>query len=244
MADNPEMVKRASKLIRAGEISDMDQSDEGLRAGFKNNKAYKPHIPSDSGLTVGHGHDLGQSTPEEIDAFYGPSGVGSGAGSDYGPQGEIFTKDERDILKKFAGKRVIAKKKDIKAALKVTKTITLTYEEAVEVFERKLLPRKGIEPAREAFPGFDDLPPLQQAAIVDRVYMRGTGVSELEKSRGGEQMLVDLKAAVFERNTQKVYAAIQQMEQLHTKRATIKRARVRSEMALEGYLQTTRITHH
>ncbi len=254
-AANEEMIKRASLLIRAYEVAGGQQNEDAIKKAFNHtlpglNKRTpgQVHIPSNSGATLGFGHDIGQASKAEIDKFYGPTYVGSGGGAnDYGPQGEVLTKAERDTLKDLAEIGNIPKKKR-KQALKATEGIDLTYDEATKVFEKNLLMTKGVYAARENFPGFDNLPALQQAAIVDRVYMRGPGVSKAEKRLGGEKMLADLKQAVFEGNTKEVYIALKNMERLHKKSkkasSTQGRARARTALAYEGYLQTTQITHH
>lgn len=230
VGDEKDQKTRASRLIRAWEIAGGSQDDATMRQGFINNKAYKPHIPDNSGLTIGHGHDIGQtSSPSEIDDFYGPVGP-------YGPRKEVFTKEQRETLKQYVGKKAYTAAERT-AALKATESITMDYDTAVDVFERELLPKKGIKPAQDHFPGFDQLPSLQQAAIIDRVYMRGPGVSKAEKKLGGEKMLIELKEAVLQNNTRKVLAAIKQMERLHSKPGTKARAKARSELATEGFLQ-------
>jgi hypothetical protein len=235
MADKEVMAEAASKLIRSYEVAGGDDTDAGLRAGYATHAAH-PHIPDGgnpgrAGLTVGHGHDLGYSTPQEIDDVYGPVGPN-------GPRQEIFTREQRERLKAFAGKRAYTAAEK-KAALTATRDITMTYEQAVEVFEKELLVRKGVKPARDAYPGFDALPPLQQAAIVDRTYMRGNGPNPTE-GKLGAKLWTELKDAIMTRNTLRVHAVLKKMEALHKKSplssSTQGRARKRSDMAFKGYM--------
>lgn len=235
MADKEVMAEAASALIRSYEVAGGDTSDAGLRAGYATH-ALHPHIPDGghpgrAGLTIGHGHDLGYATKQEIDDVYGPVGPD-------GPRREILTREQRERLKQFAGKRVY-KKKEKAAALTATRDIMMTYEQAVDVFEKELLVRKGITPARNAYPGFDALPPLQQAAIVDRTYMRGSGPNPTE-GKLGAQLWTELKDAIMTRNTLRVHAVLKRMEALHADNAlpssTQGRARKRADMAFKGYM--------
>lgn len=235
MADKAVMAEAASKLIRSYEVAGGDSSDAGLRAGYATHAAH-PHIPDGghpgrAGLTVGHGHDLGYATQQEIDDVYGPVGPD-------GPRREIFTREQRERLKQFAGKRVYTSAEKT-AALTATRDITMSYEQAVEVFEKELLVRKGVTPARNAYPGFDALPPLQQAAIVDRTYMRGNGPNPTEGRRGA-QLWTELKDAIMTRNTLRVHAVLKRMEALHRNStlssSTQGRARARADMAFKGYM--------
>lgn len=234
MADKYIMLERASRLIRSYEVAGGDDSDAGLRKGFEH-YGRRPEIPDsgkpgNAGLTIGFGHDLGQSTKEEIDWFYGPTD------KDGNPQREILTKAQRERLKKYAGKKVF-KKGEKQAALKATRDIEMSYEDAAQVFEKHLLVKKALEPARKAYPGFDDLPWQQQAAILDRTYMRGSGPNKSEGKRGKE-LWMQLHAAIYKRDTEKVYATLKAMEALHKpsklKSSTAGRARTRADLAKEG----------
>ncbi len=233
------MTKRASKLIRAyevaGGVQDEATIEDRFGKGMKANGGRAPsevHFPSNSGATLGFGHDIGQASKEEIDAFYGPVGP-------VGPRLEILPKDQRETLKTFVGQPVVKGGKGT-AAFTATEGIKLSYKDATEVFEKHLLP-KYIDAARKAHPGFDDLPALQQAAIIDRTYMRGPGINPTE-GKAGATAWTQLHEAIFERSTVRVLAALRKMEGLHKKSplssSTQGRARARSDLALEGYMST------
>jgi hypothetical protein len=248
---NDEMIRKASKLIRAYEVAGGVQDEDAIKKAFsravRGNGGRAPadvSFPSKSGATLGFGHDIGQSSDQEIDAFYGPTTVGSGAGSDYGPQGEVLSAQDREVLKTFVGKPVVKAGKG-SAAFIATKDVHISYDQATEVFEKHLLP-KYVDATRKAFPGFDDLPVDQQAAIVDRVYMRGPGINKAEGKKGAIAW-TQLHDAIFKRDTYAVYAALKNMEGLHKKStkssSTQGRARANTALAYEGYLETTQMTH-
>ncbi len=254
MDDEPsELFKATSKRIRAWEIADGNSDPAAVEKAFyqtlpglSGRLRSELYTPSNSGVTLGMGHDLGQSTPKEIDDYYGPD---QNPRTMF-PKPAIFSESQRNVLKQFAGKKVVHFTKG-NAAFKATQSISLTYKEATQVFEEQLLVQKGISPARAAFPGFDNLPLLQQEAIVDRVYNRGPGVSKREIKLGGDKMLADLKSAVFNLQTKEVYLVLKRMEGLHKKSGKngkltnpYRRAQERTDLALEGYLQTTRIGSH
>lgn len=243
--DTPEETKkRASLLIRAGEVAGGVQDEAAIKKAFMQKvkanagrSAAEVHTPSNSGLTLGFGHDIGQSSEEEIDRIYG---------FNPDPRAEfqkpaILSDSERDVLKKYVGKHRVKLGKGT-AAFKVTSGIDVSYEEATEVFEKELLP-KYIDIAKTSFPGFEDLPAKQQAAIVNRVYMRGGAPNKREGKRGYKAW-VQLHTAIFKRDTKEVYLALKNMERLHKNSklssSTQGRARANTALAYEGYLETTR----
>ncbi len=243
--DTPEeTTKRASLLIRAGEVAGNVQDEDAIRKAFyrkskrvnAGRSAGEVHAPPRSGLTFGFGHDIGQASEAEIDRFYGPQAPLY----DYPPPSTL-TSEERAVLKRYVGKKVVKMGKG-SAAFKATQGVDMTYEEATEVFEKHLLP-KYIEAAKTAYPGFEDLPTKQQAAIVNRTYMRGSGPNKNEGKKGYTAW-VELHDAIFKRDTKAVYLALKNMERLHknSKKASSTQGRARSNTALayEGYLETTR----
>jgi hypothetical protein len=231
--------KRASRLIRAGEIAGMVQDEAVIETKFSEGvkanggrSAGQVHFPSNSGATLGFGHDIGQASTQEIDDFYGPVGPN-------GPRLELLPKAQRETLKTFVGQPRV-KGGQGSAAFIATDGIQLSYKDATEVFEKHLLP-KYIDAARKAHPGFDDLPYQQQAAIATRVYMRGPAVNKDEGAKGA-QAWVQLHEAIFQRNTLAVVAALKNYEAVHKNSpdpwSTQGRARANTALAYEGYMST------
>ncbi len=240
--DTPEEVKKAaSVLIRTGEVGDGVMDDAALRRAFYRSRpenadrtAGEVHTPSESGLTLGFGHDIGQSSAAEIDKFYGPNRNPR----DMFPTPAILSDSERAVLKSYVGQPVVKLGKG-DAAFIATTGIDITYEEATEVFEKHLLP-KYIGLAKAAYPGFDDLPVKQQAAIVNRTYMRGDHPNPNNKN--GRKAFADLRDAIFRRSTKEVYLALKNMERFHKKNGSPwKRAKINTALAKDGYLETTRM---
>lgn len=244
--DTPEETKkRASLLIRAGEVAGGVQDEAAIKKAFlqkvkanAGRSAGEVHTPSRSGLTLGFGHDIGQASEAEIDRFYG---------ANFDPRAEfqkpaILSESERNVLKQYVGQHRVKLGKGT-AAFKATTGIDVSYEEATEVFEKELLP-KYIEVAKTSFPGFEDLPAKQQAAIVNRVYMRG-GAPNKSEGKKGYKAYVQLHTAIFKRDTKEVYLALKNMERLHKNSklssSTQGRARANTALAYEGYLETTRL---
>jgi len=237
-AKEGQLKKRASRLIRAGEIAGMVQDEGTIERRFgeaipgTTRAPGEVHFPPNSGATLGFGHDIGQASAREIDDFYGPVGPD-------GPRRELIPKAQRETLKTFVGQKRV-KGGPGSAAFIATDGIKLSYKDGTEVFEKHLLP-KYIDAARKAHPGFDDLPYQQQAAIATRVYMRGPAVNKDEKAKGA-QAWVQLHEAIFKRDTLAVVAALKNYEAVHKDSAkpssTQGRARANTALALEGHMST------
>ncbi len=207
MADSSNLVAR---YIAANEVADGDMSK--LEEGFANNASH-PHLPPKSGLTLGFGWDVGQHTQAELQDTWGGA----------------LTPEQIDRLKAFARTPKGKKPKVTRAALKATRDITIKYDDAVKVFEDKALP-----PYRDAamarFPGLDQMNEQTQAAVIDRVYMRGANPKPGTKAA---KLYMDLQNAIFKKDTFQVVAVLREMKTLHTLGGTKKRAERSADLVAE-----------
>jgi hypothetical protein len=105
-----------------------------------------------SGVTIGVGYDLGYNSSAEITSTWG-QGLGPA----------VLAR-----LLATAGKKGLA----AKAALPPVKDIKVPWSVAVDVFEKVTVP-KYTDLTCQAFPGFDDLDPNCQGALVSLVFNRG-----------------------------------------------------------------------
>lgn len=118
-----------------------------------NKKLQNPVWPgAASGVTIGVGYDLGYNSVATIR-------------SDWGQQ---LPQTDLDRLVTTAGKTGPA----AKAALPSVKDIKVPWPAAFAVFQAVTIP-KFTETARKAFPGFDNLDPNCQGALVSLVFNRG-----------------------------------------------------------------------
>ncbi len=125
----------------------------GSRAFYDSHAAF-PHFPGvSSGVTLGIGYDLRFHEAAELERDWGAV---------LGP--EALAK-----LKGHVGK------KGSKDAVDALKAIRIPFPSAWRVFTRASLP-KYVDKTRNAFPGFDALPPLARGALVSLVYNRGAGM--------------------------------------------------------------------
>ncbi|HYW70776.1 MAG TPA: hypothetical protein VE961_07065 [Pyrinomonadaceae bacterium] len=109
----------------------------------------------ESGVTIGVGYDLGYNSPEEISSEWAP---------------QIPDADLQRLLA-CAGKKGPA----AHAALPAVKSISIPWAAAFEVYEAVTIP-KTTDQTRAAFPGFDDLDPNCQGALVSLVFNRGASM--------------------------------------------------------------------
>lgn len=108
-----------------------------------------------SGITLGHGFDLGYATREQFEDAW-----------------SRYLKPEHvTLLAKALGKTGTA----ARSIASKFQGITLTKEEADEVFRRCTIPRWAALTAK-AFPGMELLPEDAQGALVSLCFNRGTGM--------------------------------------------------------------------
>jgi len=109
-----------------------------------------------SGVTIGVGYDLGYNSANTIRA-------------DWGTQLDDATVTK---LCTVAGKTG----QTAKAALPSVKTVVVPWAAALAVYEAVTIP-KFVQQTRTAFPGYDDLDPNCQGALVSLVFNRGGAMS-------------------------------------------------------------------
>lgn len=187
-----------SKFIAAWEVSGGDVSK------IKQSYNPLPHWPAGySGLTVGFGYDLkyqtqenfkkdweGKLTPEQLDKL-----------DDYVPS--INAK----------GKKVAPKKKANKAAVTATKDIEVKYSEAIKVYEDVTIPKFEAK-TEKVFPGYSELDPYTQGALLSLVYNRGESLGKPKTLR--RKHFMEIREAVVKKDTKAIAAAIKKMKVEHT----------------------------
>lgn len=163
----------------------------------------KPHWPGGkSGLTIGIGYDLKYKTATELRRDWG----------------SVLSDEQLKKLEPYTvrvtpkGKR-LKPKKGGRAAVKATKDIVVTYDEAVKVFEERSQPDVE-KKAYRIFPGLETMDPYTQASVVSMVYNRGDSMTGAEGTMRGEHFM-DIKKAVFEKDTKKIAATIRAMKVDH-----------------------------
>jgi len=116
-----------------------------------------------SGITIGIGYDLGQHTRDQFLTDW---------------QGREVTSEP------FAGLRAVCGLKGAVAkwVLHTVADLSISYADAVEVFDQTVLPRY-IAMTEKAFPNCDKLNPDAFGALVDLVYNRGADVTSLTDQR-------------------------------------------------------------
>jgi len=126
----------------------------GGGAGYYNKFLKRPTVPPGySGITVGIGYDLGYNTQQQI--------LSDWVGKPYVGQ-----------LAAVAGLKQAA----AKAKLRTVTAILITWEDAKGVFDATTVDR-FYQLAQRTFPGFDELHPNTQAALVSLVFNRGSSMS-------------------------------------------------------------------
>ena len=109
-----------------------------------------------SGITLGIGYDIGFVTPEQLETDWSP----------------FLSSDEIDRLKTAIG--LTGGSAQQRASQ--FRDITVTREQAVEVFKNRTLPLHS-KRTEDAFPGVDQLPPDAQGALVSLVFNRGPSMA-------------------------------------------------------------------
>ncbi len=108
-----------------------------------------------SGVTIGHGYDLGAETAPEL----------------YRDWGKWLSKDQLDRLKQAVGKSGPAAAQ----MCRQFEDIKITTEAADDVFYRRTVP-KYYEQTLETFPHMDAFPGVVQGALLSLVFNRGTSL--------------------------------------------------------------------
>jgi GH24 family phage-related lysozyme (muramidase) len=109
-----------------------------------------------SGITLGHGYDLGFVTPAQLETDWGP----------HLSAGQI-TRLKTAIGLKGGSARMRAP---------LFRDITVTRAQAIDVFKRRTLPLHS-KLTEQAFPGVDKLPDDAQGALVSLIFNRGPGMA-------------------------------------------------------------------
>jgi GH24 family phage-related lysozyme (muramidase) len=158
-----------------------------------------PHWPGrKSGLTIGMGYDLNHQNDQLLKKEWGKvlSPEDLAKLSDYTPS--INAK----------GKQVPKKKNPSKAALVATKDVVIKYDDAVKVYEDKILPRYQAM-ANKAFPGFVSLDPYTQGALLSMVYNRKQAKALRKKH------FMEIREAVMKHDTKAIEAVLRAMKSEH-----------------------------
>ena len=168
-----------------------------------------PHWPSStSGLTIGMGYDLDHQNDQLLKKEWGKvlSPDALAKLSDYTPS--INAK----------GKQVPKKKNPSKAALVATKDVVIKYDDAVKVYEDKILPRYQAM-ANKAFPGFVSLDPYTQGALLSMVYNRGDSYTLKKGTKQAKALrkkhFMEIREAVMKHDTKAIEAVLRAMKSEH-----------------------------
>jgi GH24 family phage-related lysozyme (muramidase) len=123
------------------------------------------------------------------------------------------------------GKPVPKKKKPSKAALVATQDIVIQYDDAVRVYEEKILPRYEAM-ANDTFPGLHALDPYTKGAIISMVYNRGSALTSKRASKQAnaarKKNFLKIREAVFKHDTKAIEAVLRAMKAEHTDAGTKK----------------------
>jgi GH24 family phage-related lysozyme (muramidase) len=164
-----------------------------------------PHWPgnSRSGLTLGMGYDLRYQTQE-------------GFRRDWGSR---LSPEQLDRLDNYVptigtrGRQVPPRQRASRAAVVATRDIQVRYQDAVQVFEQTSIPTFEAH-AERMFPGYSQLDPHSQTAILSVVYNRGQSMGRPRSLR--RRHFMEVREAVARRDTRAIAAAIRRMKVEHT----------------------------
>lgn len=174
-----------------------------------------PHWPSSkSGLTIGMGYDLDHQNDgllkKEWGSVLSPDALAKL--SDYTPTLDV------------KGRPRPKKKKPSKAAVVATRDVVVRYEDAVKVYEEKVLPRYRAM-ANDAFPALPALDPYTEGAIISMVYNRGPSYTKKGDKRASDlrkKHFMEIREAVFKHDTKAIAAVLRKMKSEHTDPSTKK----------------------
>lgn len=155
--------------LLAGRASGQDLAAGGLRispesrelilyyetggCGYYNSRLSRPTVPpAPSGVTIGIGYDLGFNTKEQIAADWGP----------YLPAEQVAR------LQSVAG----LKGAWAKSALPRVRDIRIPWEIAIQVYEKRTVPRFA-RMTEQAYPGITGMPAHVQGVMLSTTFNRG-----------------------------------------------------------------------
>lgn len=148
-----------------------------------------------SGVTYGHGFDLGYNSEEQIKRDWSAH-----------VNGNVLA-----FMVSCAGVKGETAKKRITSE---TKILRITAEAAREVFENRTLPRY-IKLARDTYPGFDELNEDTRGAIVSLVFNRGSSFGvEGQPSWESRREMRELAPLVLSKDYEGIAATIKAMGRL------------------------------
>jgi len=145
-----------------------------------------------SGVSIGIGYDLGYVTVDQFETDWG----------------ECLKPEVRERLKEVVGLRGV-KAKNRAASLS---DIRIKRADAIDVFKERSLPRYELSTA-QAFPGYDDLPPEVQGALVSLVYNRGTSMVD-KPGEDRRREMREIRDAVEEGDLQEIADQLRSMKRL------------------------------
>jgi len=148
-----------------------------------------------SGVTYGHGYDLGYNSEEQIRRDW-----------TYHVNGNVLA-----FMISCAGVKGETAKKRITSE---TKTLRITAEAAREVFENRTLPRY-IKLAQDTYPGFDELNEDTRGALVSLVFNRGSAFGvEGQPSWDSRKEMRELKPLIEQGDLKAIADKIREMTRL------------------------------
>ena len=181
-----ETLPEPSTELPSEAIAFIAREEVGGRAYFESHVS-KPHYPGgSSGVTIGIGYDLRFQNAAGFERDWG---------------GEL-SGDTMAALRPWLGEAGSA------GAVRDLSSIRIPFPAAWRVFVTHVLPR-FIGTARDAFAGYDDLPPLCRGVLVSLVYNRGSSM----KGDSRREMR-EIRDRIAERNWTAVPEAILSMRRL------------------------------
>jgi len=159
-----------------------------------------PYWPGgDSGITLDFGYDLAHHTERDLR-------------TDWLEEGRISRADASEIAGLLASCGRAGKAAE--ARLPGLRRVIIARDDAMTVFNECSIPRYE-EIARNAFPGFDDLPELVRGALVSLVYNRGGSMGvEGRDSWDKRREMREVRDAVADGDLPEIAAAIRRMKRL------------------------------
>jgi hypothetical protein len=148
-----------------------------------------------SGVTYGHGYDLGYNSEEQIKRDWAAHVNGNVL---------AFMVSCSNVKGETAKKRINTQ----------TKILRITLNAAREVFENRTLPR-FIKLAQETYPGFDELNEDTRGAIVSLVFNRGSSFGvDGQPSWESRREMRELAPLILAKNYVGIATTIKSMERL------------------------------
>ena len=188
----PSIPVGATMIVSKKSLDIIINSEISSKSAYQTKYKFPIWPEGDSGITIGIGYDLGYVSLTQ------------------------FTNDWKNVLSTIDFNKLsttIGKKGDnAKDALSNSiKNIVITWEQALEVFYTKSMP-KYAKSTRNIYPGIEKLPPDAQGAILSLVYNRGESLANTDRRKE----MRNLVGLIANGNLKKIANEIRAMKRLWT----------------------------